>query len=433
MEKDQRGEARIQGANLDLGALEGLLGISQPRTYVVTSLENRIDSTDGELTFIEAFEAANSNRAVGNAPHGSIEKQDVIRFAEGLSGSVDLDGDALPVFGNLKIVGPGAEYLTFDGLRQSGVFEIFPMASCVLSGITITGGLREEGGGILAHPLTTSTLNGVTVIENDAISSGGGICNHGEMLLVNSKVLGNSSFNGGGIHSLSYQTEAQIAIINSFVCGNEASSGAGILIEGPYYRGQMIIKSSTVAGNAGLGAVNVGTLLTAIMDNTIIAGNTSSFGSPDFAGSNASVWAQNCLIGDGSYQEVIVHGEDGNLVGTAEAPIDPRFIRPPSDGGDGWEDDPATQYRDESLNNDYGDLRLRADSPAIDAGSNSTLPADETDLDGDGNTSEPIPLDLVGAARVENGTVDIGAYEFFAMPQIPGDLNADGVGEHDRS
>jgi len=52
-----------------------------------------------------------------------------------------------------------------------------------------------------------------------------------------------------------------------------------------------------------------------------------------------------------------------------------------------------------------------SNSPVINAGNNPYLPADVADLDGDGNTSEPLPLDLAGKARVQGGTVDMGAYE----------------------
>ncbi|WP_161808363.1 PKD domain-containing protein [Zhouia amylolytica] len=56
-------------------------------------------------------------------------------------------------------------------------------------------------------------------------------------------------------------------------------------------------------------------------------------------------------------------------------------------------------------------LRLIATSPAIDAGNNANLPTDSFDLDGDGNTTESIPYDIAGEDRVQNTTVNIGAYE----------------------
>jgi hypothetical protein len=67
------------------------------------------------------------------------------------------------------------------------------------------------------------------------------------------------------------------------------------------------------------------------------------------------------------------------------------------------------------------DLRLQLASPAIDAGDNSAVPVDTADLDGDGDTTEPLPLDLAGNPRfvdiadkadTGNGTapiVDMGA------------------------
>ena len=76
------------------------------------------------------------------------------------------------------------------------------------------------------------------------------------------------------------------------------------------------------------------------------------------------------------------------------------------------------------------DLRLGSGSPCIDAGDNTAVPADITDLDGDSNTSEPIPLDLDGRLRfvddllmpdTGNGDapqVDMGAYEYACIGNL---------------
>jgi hypothetical protein len=56
-------------------------------------------------------------------------------------------------------------------------------------------------------------------------------------------------------------------------------------------------------------------------------------------------------------------------------------------------------------------LALAPGSPCRNTGSTASLPPDTADLDGDGNTTEPIPLALGNAARVQGAAVDMGAYE----------------------
>ncbi len=83
--------------------------------------------------------------------------------------------------------------------------------------------------------------------------------------------------------------------------------------------------------------------------------------------------------------------------GTGNISDDPRFID--ANGPD-------------NISGTFDDnLTLASDSPAIDAGDNTALPADTYDLDNDGNTSEPIPVDLAGNSRIIGQAVDLGAYE----------------------
>ncbi len=58
------------------------------------------------------------------------------------------------------------------------------------------------------------------------------------------------------------------------------------------------------------------------------------------------------------------------------------------------------------------DLRLLPDSPALNAGNDAALPPDSYDLDGDGNVTEALPIDLDGSARIAGSAVDMGAYEY---------------------
>ncbi|MEO1535010.1 MAG: GC-type dockerin domain-anchored protein, partial [Planctomycetota bacterium] len=110
-----------------------------------------------------------------------------------------------------------------------------------------------------------------------------------------------------------------------------------------------------------------------------------------------------------------------NTLSDRDEALDPLFVRVPDDGGDGFGDDPFTANTDESINDDFGDLRLRSHSPAIDAGRNTFRLHFQA-------------LDLAGAERwvddlgIAGDNVDIGAYEFQGTTCLA-DVNQDGVAD----
>lgn len=70
-------------------------------------------------------------------------------------------------------------------------------------------------------------------------------------------------------------------------------------------------------------------------------------------------------------------------------------------------------------------LRLQSGSPAIGkaldprvSGFVDVRPADVADSDQDGNLTEKLPIDLIGVVRVQNGFVEIGAYEFGNLAHV---------------
>ncbi len=127
---------------------------------------------------------------------------------------------------------------------------------------------------------------------------------------------------------------------------------------------------------------------------------------------NCILWGNTAPTGDQMYNtgfgspsiNYSIIQYDSVWPGTGNLNTDPRFLNPVS-----------------------GNLRLWASSPAIDAGDNSAVLSDSADLDGDGNTREPTPIDLDGNARfidlpdtpdTGSGTppiVDMGAYEHGAQ------------------
>ena len=221
--------------------------------------------------------------------------------------------------------------------------------------------------------------------------------------------------------------------------------------------GTIDIAGSAFVGNSaaeGGGAVAVdveGTVSLigcAVISNVAPIGSAVSAGTDTTGGQVGSVSIANCILAghpsatrffDGSGTAISVGWSlaPGLLPGSSNVSGDPMLTTFPDDGGDGWSDDPGTSDIDEAANNDYGDLRLLPGSPAIDAGDSSLLPVDTFDIDDDGDTNEPLPLDLDGNPRVTDDpatpdtgpvspTVDLGAYEFQPAACIA-DLTDDGV------
>jgi len=147
-----------------------------------------------------------------------------------------------------------------------------------------------------------------------------------------------------------------MTLVNDTVTDNDAHTGGGVF-----------------HFNAG----------TATVRNSIIAGNLVDLDGvgPDVFGAFAS--GGHNLIGDGSGSTGFANGVNGDMVGTADTPLDPRLGPLANNGG-------PTQTH-----------ALRAGSPAIDQGEETDAPATDQrgvgrPRDGDGNGSP---------------AVDIGAFE----------------------
>jgi hypothetical protein len=238
-----------------------------------------------------------------------------------------------------------------------------------------------DGGGIangIGATVGAVTLVNCTVSGNRSFGSGGGIENSGDLDVVNSTIAWNAAFgNGGGVDSYDYAT---LELDDSTVSGNSASTGGGV---------------SIIAGGS---ASNF-----SVLRNTIVAGNfLASTSTPestpdDVVGLLDLSKSRSNLIGTGG-SGGLANGVNSNLVGIA----DPKL------GGLGGYGGPTQT------------MPPLAGSPAIDAGDASLLPPDTLDINGNGNVTEPLPLDEQGASRVSGGKLDIGACEYQVVLEIPG-------------
>ena len=261
--------------------------------------------------------------------------------------------------------------------RSSGGGIYSDSGTLTITNSTLSGNSAGYDGGGIYSSFGTLMVTNSTLSGNSANNNGGGIYNFGTLMVTNSTLSANSAVaRGGGI----YSSSGTLLVTNSTLSANSAGSDGGGLYSG--------IRNSTQA----------------TLNSTIVAGNEVSSGRDinDYLG---AVSGFHNLIGDGSGQSALVDGMDGNQVGTSASRIDPML----SD---------LTQF----ANGHWGYSPLPG-SPAIDAGNNNHLPADTFDLDNDGNTSEPLPIDSAGNPRVFGGTVDIGACEFLEMVNSVGPID----------
>jgi CSLREA domain-containing protein len=413
---DQRGAPR--DAHPDIGAFEVVHSI------VVTTLVDEDDGTPdpsaGAGTSLrEAIAFADRNPGA-----------DTISFAPGLTGTIRLALGQLPALtDDATLSGPGASNLTIDAHGASRVLQIGGGATVRLSGLTIVNGSADHGGGIdnlgtLA--VTSSTLsgnsasfgggitndnNGTLAVTNSTLSgnsasfAGGGIANYASLAVTSSTLSGNSASYGAGIAN---STTGTLAVTNSILSGNSASVGGG----GIANNGTLAITTSTLSGNSagrqgggGITNDNNGTLA---VTNSTLSGNSASFvGGGIFniygrlAVTNSTLSGNSASVGGG-----IANSSRGTLTlnnsivanSPSGSDVDGDYI-----GGHNLLGTVALG----PLANNGGPIQtmaLPAGSPAIDAGDNALAV---------GANGQPLTTDQRGApfARIQAGTVDIGAFE----------------------
>ncbi|MCH2134090.1 MAG: hypothetical protein MK116_10110 [Phycisphaerales bacterium] len=195
---------------------------------------------------------------------------------------------------------------------------------------------------------------------------------------------GGGLYTGGGV------------VAGNLMTGNRARWHGG----GAYASGSTLMVNNTimdnVAGDSGGGAH----AQEGVTHNSIIRGNKAQKG--------AQYWTNN-------HAAVVTHSNiEGGYDGAGNIDLEPAFA-----------DDPR------HFPTITGDYRMTACSSGVNLGDDGVVPADEADLDGDGDVTEPMPLDLAGAIRFV-GVVDMGCHEQMVVgPACPAAEDCDGNGIRD--
>ena len=279
---------------------------------------------------------------------------------------------------NLTIKGPTTKSLVISGNNNSRIFNIAQTGALSISNLTFTKGQSNSGGAI--HNLGDLVISNSTFTDNHAIAGAGGAIDSegGTLKIINSTISGNTAdTNGGGLlnsgNSLARLTNVTITNNRADADGDSTGDGGGI--------SEMSDSGITV-------------------NNTIVAGNFKGaspgttpndffvlIGDPLVPTSFIDPGSSNNLIGvDTGLSTDISNGTNGNQIGTAANPIDPRLAPLADNGG------PTKTHF------------LLSDSPALNTGSND-LARDQS--------GSPLATDQRGTGfpRIINSIVDIGALE----------------------
>jgi hypothetical protein len=263
---------------------------------------------------------------------------------------------------------------------------------------------NDADGGAVLIGATSTAMVADCVFRHNRGGEGGGMRNEGNALVTNCVFHANEANDGGGIFNAS---GSALRLVNCVFSGNAASRWGANPDGGAVWSwcGTSSLEAINCVFSGNSAAVHGGALIggglgaaTVAVKNCIFWGNSDSTGT--------GALAQIHVCGGGVVQ-VMYSCVQGGWAGTGNLSTDPLFAD--ADGPDnvvGTGDD---------------DLRLQGCSICINAGSNAALPVDTADLDGDGNTTEPIPFDLDGNPRVypAGGVVDMGAYESQEVPPGP--------------
>ncbi|MGC2235198.1 MAG: choice-of-anchor Q domain-containing protein [Pyrinomonadaceae bacterium] len=327
---------------------------------------------------------------------------DTIIFARDLRGGTIQLTKTLLIQRRITIDGPNLRRITVKGDNTFRIIETRTdgTSAMVISidGLIMRDGqaLAGDGGGILVGGSgTVLNLTNCAILGNTAQHGGGIYMPGGTLYLIDSTLADNTSTADGSAGGIDLHYTI-VKIMNSTISGNKSLSAVdgvgGIRL---YSSPNWFINGGTVAGNSSNGAElfsvggigNIGGINGSIT-NSIIAKNTGI--RADFTGGGTS--ARNSLFGIGSPTGTFTDGVNGNIVGTAKAPVDPQIGL---------------------LNDNGGGLPTHALLPASRA-----IDAGNTDLSIDRH-GKPLTIDQRGYSRIVNTTVDIGAYEFNAAPLNP--------------
>jgi len=431
---DLAGDNRIQDGTVDIGVFEGGTAMDEKVLYVDSAASGNQDGSSWADAYNDLTDALASARfgdtiwvAEGTyypAAHRSgnptpsdnraktFSIPDMVKIYGGFSGSETRLNERHPDTNRTLLSGDlGTPNDPSDNAYHVVYFDHVGEQT-LLDGFEIAGGQADgsnsEGGGIFndgsGYPTSSPVVKNCKITGNQG-SKGGGIYSIAEnfenrLQLVNCFISGNQADKGGGLYTYARTGgNDSTVLINCIFSGNAADYGGGIYTYADNGTCNPRLINCTLSGNHSsvLGSAMFNEETAPHLTNCIIWNNSGG----GISMLNASPSYDYCNI-EGSGGSTSWDGSYGNDQGN-NMDEDPLFVM-----GVSYQDAPTTA----------GDFRLYEGSPCTDTGDDAA------------NTES---YDIAGNARIQNTTIDMGAYEgAVAIPQAYY-VDKDATGNNDGS
>lgn len=401
----------------------GIVSAPAATINVTASATDTLNGADSQCSLREAI--TNINNGTGTfgdcIATGAYGTSDTINIPAGTYTTTT----SYNIAKNVSLVGAGAGTTTINGGGLTRVFYITGAYTVSISGITITGGNTDSGGGIY-NGGGTLTVTDSTISGNTASFEGGGIyTTSGTLAVTNSTISGNNAVKAGGI----FNWLCTVTVTNSTISGNTATQGD--LPGGIYSYGWLTVTNSTITGNVGGtgGGINSYGWLT--VTNSTISSNLAANAGGGIANKNgggighsltvinSTITGNSAPNGGGIYSEVTA--TLSNTI-VAKQTVGADCAGAITSGGHNLESGTSCGFTGAGdLQNtnpllgtlaDNGGLTqtmaLQPGSPAIDAGDNAICAAAPVNS-----------IDQRSYSRPAGATCDIGAFELAASCVTP--------------
>jgi predicted outer membrane repeat protein len=277
-------------------------------------------------------------------------------------------------------------YAGYDG---GGMYN-YESDSIAVTNSLFTGNYTESGnGGGMYNEFSSPNITGCVFVSNEAFRSGAIHNNYSSPLIGNCTFTDNTAFYGGAIHN----NESSLSITKCIFRGNDAEHGGAIYSMTANVSPREITFTNCIFNNnestyAG-GAIVAGYQISTYVTNCTFSGNLSGTdGGAIYNAGLSRLFITNCILWNSGKE---IHD-------IASIPATVKY----SDVQGGWPGD-GNIDADPLFVNAPTDVSLRAGSPCIDAGTDTSSPEYGSVTD-----------DILGVARPQYRAYDMGAYEYVA-------------------